>query len=443
MNSPLYTNTSSYVESARVYLKQDATSTIVIKCCLCSADAFIGAGWDVFMNHLRRRHKDASKLDCDESEIHDEIELELADAEDNSTSESQGVGNEEEQREVFTNVEFLDDDSSDDNDLSRESEAEEEIENSKDNYVLNTPQKPFYNLLRTSPEIMLHFIDLLEQHTHLWQSHKGLFRKERMESAQRVSDAMAKRFCFSLLPQVVCTSSRSLKAWFERQYASNVRSKSWHCRYPAYYDRLIQFMPTTHIEVNVCDECKRSFLNEYQLEVHKYRVHCGQNPNVCSVCKKGFPCASKLLEHRARYHFKPVEWQCKLCSYNAGSKWDYQQHLNVHSGQRNYTCEMCGQSYKSTSALAVHRRTHSQPQLACPHCQKHFRENCTLKNHIKRVHKRENSRNYACRVCWRRFQTVEVLRLHERVHVSVQQKGLSETDADDPAGSEIDSFLAH
>ncbi|XP_022230708.2 zinc finger and BTB domain-containing protein 41 [Drosophila obscura] len=432
MSSPHYTNTKNYVEGARVYLKQDGTCTIVIKCCLCSADAFTGADWDVFMNHLRRQHTDAIKLDGDDSEIYDEIELEMANrtnAEENRISES-----EEEQEEVFTNVEFLDD--SDDN-LSCESEAEEENKNGQDNYVLNTPQKPFYSLLRTSPEIMHYFIDLLEEHTVLWQSHKGLFRRERLQSAQRVSDAMAQRFSFTLLPQVVCTSSRSLRAWCERQYASKVRSKGWHCRYPAYYDRLVQFMPTNHITVIICDECRRSFLNEFQLEVHKYRVHCGQNPNVCSVCNKGFGCASKLLEHRARYHFKPLEWQCKLCSYNAPSKWDYQQHITVHSGQRNYTCEVCGQSYKSTSALAVHRRTHSQPRLTCPHCQKHFRENSILKNHIKRVHKRENSRNYACRVCWRRFQTVEVLRLHERVHVNVLHRELE--TADDPEiASEIE-----
>ncbi|XP_034650759.1 zinc finger and BTB domain-containing protein 41 isoform X2 [Drosophila subobscura] len=427
MNSPCYTNKNNYVESARVYLKQDATCTIVIKCCLCSAGAFTGAGWEAFMTHLRRQHTAAIEFDGDDSEIQDEVELEMAnlkDAQDNSASES-----EEEHVQVFTNVEFLDE--SDENELCRGSEREEESESSQANYVLNTPQKPFYSLLRTSPEIIHYFIDLLEQHTHLWQSHKGLFRKERLESAQRVSDAMAQRFGFSLLPQVVCTSSRSLSAWFERQFASKVRSQSWYCRYPAYYDRLVQFMPTNHITVIVCDECRRSFLNEYQLEVHKYRVHSGQNPNVCSVCNKGFGCASKLLEHRARYHFKPVEWQCKLCSYNAPSKWEYQQHLTVHSGQRNYTCEVCGQSYKSTSALAVHRRTHSQPRLACPHCQKHFRENSILKKHIKRVHKRENSRNYACRVCWRRFQTVEVLKLHEQTHVNFQHNEL-DADADDP-----------
>ncbi|KAH8270822.1 hypothetical protein KR018_005783, partial [Drosophila ironensis] len=109
--------------------------------------------------------------------------------------------------------------------------------------------------------------------------------------------------------------------------------------------------------------CDRRFLNEHRLRLHKFRMHRGPNPNVCSLCHASFQNDSKLRQHEARYHFKLLEWQCQLCDYNAPSKWDFKQHQIMHGGQRNYTCELCGHSSKTSSSLAVHRRTHDKPRL--------------------------------------------------------------------------------
>ncbi|EDV37329.1 uncharacterized protein Dana_GF11472 [Drosophila ananassae] len=144
-----------------------------------------------------------------------------------------------------------------------------------------------------------------------------------------------------------------------------------------------------HVSIAICEDCDRRFPTEQQMQLHKFRFHGGPNPNTCLICQKGFPNASRLRQHKERYHLKTLKWQCHLCDYNAPSKWDFQQHHIMHSGLRNYICDLCGQSCKTSSALAVHRRKHELPKLDCTYCKRKFRENYTLRNHMRNIHQRE------------------------------------------------------
>lgn len=146
---------------------------------------------------------------------------------------------------------------------------------------------------------------------------------------------------------------------------------------------------TKHVSKTICADCDRRFPSEQQMQLHKFRFHGGPNPNTCLICQKGFPNASRLRQHQERYHLKTLKWQCHLCDYNAPSKWDFQRHHIMHSGLRNYICDLCGQSCKTSSALAVHRRKHEPPKLDCTYCKRKFRENYTLRNHMRNIHQRE------------------------------------------------------
>ncbi|XP_016973990.1 zinc finger protein 718 [Drosophila rhopaloa] len=427
--TPQLSNGQHYVESARVYIKKD--SSIRIKCCLCNADTFGGGEWEDFLRHLVQTHGGAHQVTGDVDEIHDEIQMELANLSEAGIAQELEMAEAQEQ-EMFTNVEFLEDEQ-DNEELSCPSEEDKNHDEPKKisnhEYIFNKPNKPFYSLQRTSAEIIQYFIELMRRHKFLWNSHRGINRENRLESSQKVTEALFQRFGFQLQTQVISASARFLQVWFERQYVMQLSNSDFRCRYPKYYRSLLRFMPTNHISVTICEECDRRFLNELQLRLHKFRVHGGPNPNVCQVCHQGFPLASKLQQHQARYHFKPVEWQCSQCDYNAPSKWDFHQHQAMHAGERNYTCEVCGQSCKTSSALAVHRRTHDQPRLSCPQCSRQFRENYTLKCHIRKFHEGDSARRFSCSVCWRRFQTVEVLELHKLVHSQSGEKE-SEEEAD-------------
>ncbi|XP_033152191.1 zinc finger protein 112 [Drosophila mauritiana] len=428
-----HSNKQHYVESARVYMRSD--SSILIKCCLCNADTFGGDKWKEFLRHLVQKHGDEGELNEDEDEIQDEVQVEMTNLLEASIAQESKLT---EVQESFTNVEFLEDEVEPNFSPEEEQDHEEFASNSHHDYISNQPNKAFYSLQRTSPGVIQYFIHLLRRHKFFWITEHGINRKDRMDSSQKVAEALFHRFHFQLDPQVVNASARFLQVWFERQYVMQLSNSDFRCRYPKYYHSLLKFMPTNHISVTICEECDRRFLNERQLRLHKFRVHGGPNPNVCHVCHQSFPLASKLEQHQARYHFKRPEWQCSKCDYNAPSKWDFQQHQAMHAGQRNYICELCGHSSKTSSALAVHRRTHDQPKLSCPHCSRQFRENSTLKSHIRKFHDGDSARQLSCDFCWRRFQTLEMLKLHKLVHL--QSEEMESDEEDDP--DELDRFVS-
>ncbi|XP_070069719.1 uncharacterized protein [Drosophila takahashii] len=409
---PQLANGQQYLESARVYMRRD--SSILIKCCLCNADTFPGARWNDFLRHLVEDHEELRQFNGDDNEIQDEVRAELCNLQEAGVAQESQLPVEQEP-ELFTNVEYLEEEVESGILLCSSEEEQDEEESGKD-YILNKPNKPFYSLQRTRPGIIQYFIELLRQHEHLWSSHRGIKRKDRLESSQKVAQALSHRFRCRLEPQVVSASARFLQVWFERQYVMQLSNSGFRCRYPNYFRSLMRFMPTSHISVTICEECDRRCLNERQLRLHKFRVHGGPNPNTCHVCHQGFSLACKLQQHKERYHFKPLEWQCGSCDYNAPSKWDFQQHQAMHAGQRNYTCEVCGHSCKTSSALAVHRRRHDQPRLQCPHCSRQFRENYILKCHIRKFHEGDSGRKFSCDTCLRRFKTKEMLEVHELVH---------------------------
>lgn len=361
----------SYIEAARVFLKQTDHTTIVIKCVLCNIDGLLE--WSSFLQHLAVRHSVFAKsshglnLELDE-EIKNEVELELQNLSNNYYDEIETVNSDAE-------IEINDCEIT--GDIRNETDTQEEVSDSNEvlkkytivnnilkyifqHNVVYKPRQPFYSLRNTSTELMEHFIDQLRQHKYLWsEEYRNMgFKKERSESASQICQALRERFNIFLTPQVVSNSACSLLSWFKKQHAMFLRNEEHICRYQVYYEQLLAFIPTKDVCNMDCDICKRSFHNEEQLRRHRYREHDGSLPYICEECQQGFSCASKLRMHQIRLHKKPTRWQCTMCSYCAPNKWDLEVHMPFHSGERKYTCELCGVSIKSSSSLAKHRRTH-------------------------------------------------------------------------------------
>jgi len=103
--TPQISNGQHYVESARVYMRRD--SSILIKCCLCNADTFAGGKWEDFKRHLIQGHGGARQSDEDMDEIQDEVQIELTNILEAGIGQESQLGGELEE-ELFTNVEFLD-----------------------------------------------------------------------------------------------------------------------------------------------------------------------------------------------------------------------------------------------------------------------------------------------------------------------------------------------
>ncbi|NWV24717.1 ZFP27 protein, partial [Origma solitaria] len=47
-------------------------------------------------------------------------------------------------------------------------------------------------------------------------------------------------------------------------------------------------------------------------------------------------------------------------------------HHGIHSSKRPYSCLQWGKSFKHTSQLKVHQKTHQETPYECPQCRKSF-----------------------------------------------------------------------
>ena len=82
--------------------------------------------------------------------------------------------------------------------------------------------------------------------------------------------------------------------------------------------------------------------------------------------------------------------------------------------KKETNCNVCGQSFKSQSALAIHYRTHTgERPFKCDICGVSFIQSCSLARHY-RTHTGE--RPFECQVCNSFFSTKGILQVHQRTH---------------------------
>ena len=77
-------------------------------------------------------------------------------------------------------------------------------------------------------------------------------------------------------------------------------------------------------------------------------------------CSQSFSTKYNLKRHIDTVHLKILRFQCMICSRLCVSQQVLNDHMNSHSGERPFQCEVCGASYKHSSKLSFHRRKHKK-----------------------------------------------------------------------------------
>ena len=89
-----------------------------------------------------------------------------------------------------------------------------------------------------------------------------------------------------------------------------------------------------------CDECKKMFLNDNLLTIHR-SIHGDKNVVKCSECNECFPSTFLLSSHIVAQHDVPMVYSCDMCSARFGSK-DFLKELTLADGNLSfYSCALC------------------------------------------------------------------------------------------------------
>jgi len=82
-------------------------------------------------------------------------------------------------------------------------------------------------------------------------------------------------------------------------------------------------------------------------------------------------------------------------------------------------CNVCGLRLCNQGTLNVHLRIHTKElPFKCETCKKRFRQNSSLKSHIKNNHTRK--RLYNCKICGTRQFTKWALTVHRKTHLAMK-----------------------
>ncbi|CAK7566060.1 MAG: zinc-finger protein [Sporothrix epigloea] len=131
---------------------------------------------------------------------------------------------------------------------------------------------------------------------------------------------------------------------------------------------------------------KGGFAQKSKIDRHM-QVHTGNKPFTCDVCHQSFSANQALLQHKL-----------------------------IHEDSKPLSCDVCGKTFRQHSALTMHIRTHTKVRpLKCPYCSKEFSESSNLSKH-KRIHNGDGQ--YECKFpgCKRSFHRKDQLRRHSAQH---------------------------
>lgn len=138
----------------------------------------------------------------------------------------------------------------------------------------------------------------------------------------------------------------------------------------------------------------------------------------CEICNKSYIRSWSYYGHLREHAGGPKEHKCYMCHKVFTTIAGLKQHLQVHSGQKDFFCSVCNKSFSSASSLRNHQMTHVTEKLypcKIEGCDKSFGNATALRIH-QRVHQDDKPFKCAHADCEKAFKTTSELSRHEFRH---------------------------
>ena len=166
-----------------------------------------------------------------------------------------------------------------------------------------------------------------------------------------------------------------------------------------------------------CPLCDKIYARKDNLQMHMMAVHEGKKFQCTyEFCKREFS-NKKILKEHIREHKGDFPYKCEICNRGFFQSSFYNAHMNSHYGIKAFKCGLCGNQYAHSSDLSRHVQTCGQEemQLQCPQCDKVFKSERRVKEHVRYVHDKR-FKKYLCSLCGKVCGSKSRLQKHVTTH---------------------------
>ncbi|GBP78802.1 Oocyte zinc finger protein XlCOF7.1 [Eumeta japonica] len=153
-------------------------------------------------------------------------------------------------------------------------------------------------------------------------------------------------------------------------------------------------------------ECGEQFENYTEYEKHQF-THNPAGDLLCNMCGKGFesqeiltghmllhnmtglfimcPFCNQLIKRNAltqhiKYGHNNIKPRCKICLKTFANPNNLKRHMMIHSGIKQFECDICFKRFHQKITMQTHRLTHITP-FTCNGCEKTFENKLQLESH--------------------------------------------------------------